>query len=284
MDYHPLFDLTSVFLLIVITAGFTPPSSFLRIACLPVLTCLTWHCVSRCPDYFARSSWASAVGGYTTSSLLHYVDVVLLNRWSFDAQGPAKNGLLVRGASRVSGGSAEPQPRAAQPSYPPPGAKARLMFGVSVFFSWRFINTPYQVRNVPTLDAKLHSRRRFLLDTGLTIIVCYLILDAMNSSQNDDYMAEEFYSLDKIGLFSRIREVTLRELVMRFFAAVGLGAGLVSFQRGVYSIAAFVCVAARLSSPLDWPPFNGPISRISSLRYFWRYAPHRLTPYARIIF
>jgi hypothetical protein len=98
--------------------------------------------------------------------------------------------------------------------------------------------------------------------------VCYLILDAMDTSA-DPKITESFYSLDKVAFFSRIRNVSAEEAVMRFFAAVGLAAGLVSVQRGVYSIMAFVAVGTRLSDPVDWPPFNGPLGVIYSLRSFW---------------
>jgi hypothetical protein len=98
--------------------------------------------------------------------------------------------------------------------------------------------------------------------------VCYLILDAMDTSA-DPKITESFYSLDKVAFFSRIRNVSAEEAVMRFFAAVGLAAGLVSVQRGVYSIMAFVAVGTRLSDPVDWPPFNGPLGAIYSLRSFW---------------
>lgn len=146
---------------------------------------------------------------------------------------------------------------------------SRMKFGFSIIFSWRFVNTPYQVRNIPPLKEELpSSKARFLSHTAATIVVCYLLLDAMDSSSDT---AIEFYSVDKIGLVSRIRDISIQELIMRFFAAVGLGVGLVSFQRGVYSIAAFFCVAVGLSTPADWPPFNGSVLGISSLRYFWRY-------------
>ncbi|KAI1493660.1 membrane bound O-acyl transferase family-domain-containing protein [Biscogniauxia mediterranea] len=266
MSYHPLFDLFAVVGLTATVIGFTPALSPLRTACLPLLMASTWHCLSNCPAYISRSSWASAVGGYTLSSLLHYVDVAVLSGWSFELHGPAKD--LIRGTTTTT----KTISRESQQSQ----LIARIKFGFSVFFSWRFVNTPYQVRNVPRLDAKLRSSRaRFLAHTALTIIICYLVLDIMDSS-SDAEVTDKFYSLEKIGVFSRIHDVSLEELVMRFFAAVGLCAGLVSFQRGVYSIWAFVCVATGLSTPDDWPPFNGPILHTYSLRYFWSTFWHQI--------
>jgi hypothetical protein len=138
----------------------------------------------------------------------------------------------------------------------------RLRFGLSVTFTWRFAGTPYQAAGLPVLPDKLHrSRRGFLTHTARTIAVCYLVLGAMDASADPEVTAK-FYSLDKAGLFSRLREVSAQEFVMRFFAALGLGAGLVSVQRGVYCVLAFGAVGMGLSEPGDCPPFNGPFAAV----------------------
>lgn len=264
-NYHPLFDLAAVVLGSATAIGFTPAASLLRTAIFPVLCALSWHCVIKCPQYISRSAWATAVGGYTLSYLFHYLDVGVLSRWSFELQGPATE--LVK---------ASPYRRpAAKPSVSrhhrvDDSISSRLRFGLRVVFTWRFAGTPYEARGLPKLNEKLaRSRSRFLAHTLQTIVVCYLVLDAMDVSA-DPKLNDTFYSLDKVAFFSRIRDVSVEEVVMRFFAAVGLGAGLVSVQRGVYSIVAFISVASRISDPADWPPFNGPFGAIHSLRSFWR--------------
>ncbi|KAK3905769.1 membrane bound O-acyl transferase family-domain-containing protein [Staphylotrichum tortipilum] len=259
MDYHPLLDLAAVVLLSATAIGFTPAQSLFRSALLPVLCALTWHCVVWCPRYIERSAWATSVGGYTLAYLFHYLDVGVLLSWDFELQGPT-----TELKSRKGG-----KPAASPRSKPVDNTASRLQFGFSVLFSWRFLNTPHQPRNLPQLDEKLQqSRARFLAHTALTITVCYLVLDAMDCSA-DPAITATFYSLDKVAFFSRLREVSAEEAVMRFFAAVGLGAGMISVQRGVYCIVAFVCVAAGCGEPADWPPFNGPWSEICGLRRFW---------------
>ncbi|KAI1762361.1 membrane bound O-acyl transferase family-domain-containing protein [Hypoxylon sp. FL1150] len=250
MSYSPLFDSLGVALLTIFVLGFTTASSPLRLACLPLLGSLTWHCLLVCPVHIARSSWASAAGGYTLSLFYHYLDIAILSRWSFEFGVPSN-------ASSQSGLS----------SLHNSEIVSRVKFGLSIVFSWRFVNTPHQVRNIPPLKEGLRSSKpRFLRHTAATIIVCYLLLDLLDASSDT---TPEFYSVDKIGLVSRIQDVSMQELIMRFFAAVGLGVDLVSFQHGVYSIVAFFCVAVGLTTPADWPPFNGSVSEISSLRYFW---------------
>ena len=262
MDYHPLFDLAAVVVVSATAIGFTPALSPWRSALFPVLSALSWHCVVQCPNYIERSAWATSVGGYTLSYLFHYLDVGILEPWDFTLQGPATEPRWTRDAGPPA------SPRSNRPR-PVDDAASRLRFGFSALFSWRLLNTPWEVRNVPKLDDRLRrSRARFLAHTTLTIVVCYLVLDAMDCSA-DPQITETFYSLDKVAFFSRIRGVSAQEAVMRFFAAIGLGAGLVSVQRGVYNILAFVCVAAHLSDPEDWPAFNGPFGAIYSLRGFW---------------
>ncbi|ETS87869.1 hypothetical protein PFICI_01697 [Pestalotiopsis fici W106-1] len=269
MTYHPLLDSFAVVGLTAVVIGFTRATSPIRTACLPVLLGLTWHCLVNCPVQITRSSWASAVGGYTLSSLMHFVDVALLSGWSFDLQGPARD--LIRGITAKP--AATPAAHSARGES---GFSARLRYGFAVFFSWRFVKTPYQVKHLPQLDpCLLSSRRRYLWHTTVTIAVCYLILDIMDSS-SDAEVASKFYSPDKIGLFSRLGDITIEELFMRFFAAVGLCAGLVSFQRGVYSVVALVCVGSGLSASEDWPPFNGPILQAYSLRRFWSIFWHQI--------
>lgn len=192
--------------LTTLVVGFTPASSPLRLACLPVLSAFVWHCLLRCPEDIGRSSWAASVGGYTLSSLLQYIDVAVLSQWDFELQGPQND--IIKGTTQVV-----PQKPPITTIYSQSEIFSRLKFGLWVFCSRRFVNTPYEVKNIPRLlNKKLRqSRTRFLAHTAVTIFICYMILDAMDSSSDSD-IADKFYSSDKIGLLSRIQDVSLRSL------------------------------------------------------------------------
>ncbi|KAK7987258.1 hypothetical protein PG988_002246 [Apiospora saccharicola] len=263
MTYHPLLDPIAVLVLSSTIVGFTPRQILvthrMRTSTGDLYMALL---------YIARSAWASAVGGYTISSFLHYLDVAVLSGWSFDIHGPSRNTFEQKSPRTRNSAAKKSRWLVLQ----------RLKFGLAVFFSWRFVNTPHQVRNLPQLDGRLRaSRARFLCHTVLTIVVCYLLLDIMDSS-SDAEVSAKFYTPDKVGLFSRFAEVSLEELAMRLFAALGLCTGLIAFQRGVYNVAAFFCVATCVSDPADWPPFNGPITETYCLRStFWHQInTHRL--------
>lgn len=274
MAYHPLLDSVAVAFLSIISLGFSKASIFQRSSCFVILSLLTWHCVVTCPTYINRSSWAASVGGYTLALLLHYADVGVLSGWDFELQGPvrdlAKGPLLTHAKDRLIDKGHHPSDSATTSESSGFSILARLKFGLLVFCSWRFIDTPHQVRNVPTLKEHMrHNRPAFLMHTGITIVVCYLLLDGMHSLQ-DPQVAEEFFTVEKAGLLSRLHSVTLEELFVRFFAALALGVSLVSVQRGVYCILSFICVGLGISDPEKWPPFNGSISEACCLRKFWR--------------
>lgn len=275
MPYHPLFDSAAVVLLSIVSLGFSKASISQRCGCLVVLSLLTWHCVARCPTYIHRSSWAQSVGGYTLALVLHYVDVGVLNSWDFELQGPvrdfAKGPIVRHEKARLPSEKDSTSDPATTQEVNDDSILARLKFGLWVFCSWRFVDTPYQVRNVPKLEDNLrHNRSAFLIHTGVTIAICYLILDGMLLSQ-DPQVAAKFFSEEKTALFSRLGSVTLEELSMRFFAALGLGVSLVSVQRGAYCILALICVGLGFNEPEQWPPFNGSLSEAYCLRKFWRY-------------
>ncbi|KAI0200184.1 membrane bound O-acyl transferase family-domain-containing protein [Astrocystis sublimbata] len=270
MDYHPLFDSILVLLTTSTAVGLTRASSWLRVACLPLLGLSVWHCVVNCPKYITRSAWASSVGGYTISLFFHYIDVALLSQWSYELQGPA-NDLIGRLP-------AKPSPRASSSAKQPRrfGLLTRFAYGLRIAFSWRFVNTPQEARNLPRLDSSLiASRSRFLTHTAMTVVGCYLILDVMDVT-SDPGTTAKFFSIDKVGLFSRFSDVSLEEIFMRYFAAIGLGLGLIAVQRSVHSIFAFFSVATGLQDPIDWPPFNGLLSKTYSLRTFWSKFWHQI--------
>ncbi|VUC25903.1 unnamed protein product [Clonostachys rosea] len=268
----PLLDSAAVIALIVLNVGFTS-SLFPRLACLPIISALTWHCVTVCPLSIPRSAWQALVGGFTAASVLHYLDVAIISHWEFDLQGPRRD--LTTGHTWSS---SPPKQKVDRPSKTRSGGQilSRLTFGTRVLCSWRFIGTPYEPRGVPLLKKKQpEAKSVFLRRMALAIVICYLVLDLMDASA-DEALTDRFYKPNQAAFFSRLHEVTFEEVGMRFFAALGLGAGLISVQRGLYSIIAFVCVTIGLHSPSDWPPFNGPFSAIYSLRNFWSVFWHQI--------
>ncbi|KAF2464157.1 uncharacterized protein BDR25DRAFT_98668 [Lindgomyces ingoldianus] len=268
---HPIIYLVSEFILTVFVVGFTHPTSRLRlIALLPVALCMVC-CIPQCMPYMIRTPWAALVGGYAVTYLYHYVDVALLSRWSFRDNAPVSG--LVRPSSGVANTdkvSAEKRQRIVNNT-----VLARFHFGFKVTSSFRFVGTPYEVRNTPRpLEVGRKERTHFLMRTFAAIATSYTLLDLINS-MNDPTIAAKYLGLDKIPLLTRLRDVSAEELVIRFFTVLAAGIGLNCVQGGIYHVFALVSVALNLSDPQDWPPFYGSPRDTYTLRSFWNVFWHQ---------
>jgi hypothetical protein len=103
--------------------------------------------------------------------------------------------------------------------------RSRLLFGISVASSFRFIGTTEEVKSVPYFSKKdptyVPDRGAFILRAALTAIFCYLVLDLMtmgpHSSGSNLYLIPE-----KISLFVHLASISIEEMKYRLFATIGL--------------------------------------------------------------
>lgn len=158
----------------------------------------------------------------------------------------------------------------------------RLTFGISITASFRFLGTPYEVRNTPrfsNLDLNyIPSRGVFLRQAALRIIICYIALDVMTSQHTDHRLnTNKYFSMQQISIFRRLHEVSGTELLMRAPAVIGMRLIMISFQEVSYSLVAFLAVLLGLSEPKDWPPFYGSVLDAYSMRRFWKYVLYCMT-------
>jgi hypothetical protein len=219
--------------------------------------------------YMTRTPWAALVGGYTVTYLYHYLDVTMLSRWSFIDNAPISG--LVRPAStysmtsRKSRGAELDNKNVMRDNF-----LDRIVFGLKIASSFRFVGTPFEVRNTPRpLVLERNGRSVYLWRTFGVIAASYILLDLLNSI-NDPRIASKYLGLDKIPVFSRVREVTAEELVIRLFTVLAAGIGLNCVQGGIYHIFALLAVAMNISESEDWPPFYGSLSHANTLTGFWK--------------
>lgn len=151
----------------------------------------------------------------------------------------------------------------------------RLRYGYFISSAPRLIGTKYQVKNVPPFKtsnpAYIPSRASFLLRKALTVCVCYLLLDLATSSAKP---AENriLYSLDKIPFFSRLGDVSGKEISRKLVEGVGYWtASYCTMQQCYMGAWAFLCVVCG-SDPAYWRPNFGSLSEGYTLRRFWGYA------------
>ncbi|MCJ1267838.1 hypothetical protein MMC22_007724 [Lobaria immixta] len=207
-----------------------------------------------------RSPWAAFVGGFSITFLLQYISAALLSRWSFTTSGP----------------STAPSPQNLKPDREKNTAGellgARLKFGFLAATSFRHTDTPYEVKNVPHFSAQdpnyVPSRTEFLRRKVITILICYLVLDLLSLDADAETNSINF-SPEKIPLFTRLGDVTGKELLMRLFATLGFGACVYIFQTGVQSIFALLDVGLGMNEVKSWRPMFGPPRDAYTLRRFW---------------
>jgi hypothetical protein len=210
--------------------------------------------------YMVRTPWAALVGGYSVTYLYHYLDVAMLSQWSFIHKAPVSG--LVRASSART-----PVSRSRPPANTKESLLARTTFGLHIASSFRFVGTPFEVRNTPR--PLITNRRRYLCRTFGAIVTSYILLDAI-SSMNDPSIASKYLGVNKIPIFTRISHVTAEEMLIRMLTVLAAGIGLNCVQGGLYQILALLAVAMRVSEPEDWPPFYGDVKDVNTLAGFWK--------------
>ena len=255
---HPTLYLLSVFLSTALAVGYTNPKSQLRFVGFVFVAFCVFRCVPSCMSYMERTPWAGLVGGHTVTCAYHYIDVALLSRWSYKHLGPT-NGLVKLNSSR------EDLPKRSTTVFR--DVIDRLLFGLRIASSSRFIGTPYQARNTsPPVSAE---RKRFLFRTCGVVVLSYVVLDLIQSA-NDPAIGNKYLTLEKVSLLSRLGDVTIEELVIRAFTVLAAGVGLICVQGGIYHVLALLAVALMISMPTEWPPFYGSFTEAYTLQGFWK--------------
>jgi hypothetical protein len=255
---HPINYLLAEYGITVVAVGLTPAGSALRIVGMGLISLCMLKCIPLCMNHMVRAPWAALVGGYSITYVYHYLDVAILSGWDFKKQAPV-SGLLKpsernqipRQCSKKDGNS----------------ISQRILFGLKIASTFRFVGTPYEIRNCPQNTTT--TRRRFITTTVGTILVSYMVLDLI-SSNNDPQIASKYLTMDKIPIFTRPNQITLEELVIRTFTVLAAGISLNCVQGGIYYIFALFAVCLRISEPDDWPPFYGSPREAYTLIRFWK--------------
>lgn len=209
------------------------------------------------------------MAGNAPTYLLRYLDLVLLDRWTFEAGGPA---VLARGddgrkEGRVTAGSSSNGR-----THSANAIMARLRFGLLTTLSSRQVNTSFQVKNVPCFSNRyaelVPSRAVFLRNTALATLVCYLIVDlsimAAQPEQNPI-----LFKPQNVPFLARWDDISAIELAVRTFASLAVWLNIYCIFRVGHGILSFVAVSTGLSKVTAWPPAFGPLAEAYTVRRCW---------------
>ena len=274
--YSPFFQAVTLILgEILITAlgiGFTSASSTpirsygfpLVIASAYVANLLIIHQVS-------STLWAGVLAGNASTYVFRYLELVLIDKWSFEDGGPTR--LQSSPDEKIRKKIIENN-RKTTASLQPATFWRRLRFGLGVTLNPRLVNTAYQVKNVPRWSQgepqQVPSRGYFLRYTVFIILLNYLIVDSCSLAAQPERNALLF-SDEKVALLTRWNSLGPEEIVVRVLASLMLWLNIYCIFRIFHGLIVLLAVGFGLSKVQDWPWPFGPLSEAYSVRQFWGY-------------
>lgn len=237
-----------------------------RPATLLPLTGYIWLAFPAWTAHIPQTVWAYFFGATSICYLLHFIDVALLSKWSFETNGPISLAPRGRNAGRDTGdGTREGQTGTVW---------EQLRFGLIATFSHRNIGTPYEVKNVPLFLLEIQVmcplRVKFLLSTVRKMVFCYLVLDILTSPRSQPEKNEILFSSRAVPFLTRLSELSIEEVAVRMLSTFIFWISGQCFLQPAYSAAAAAAVGLSLNEPKSWRPNFGPLIEAYTIRQFWR--------------
>lgn len=266
--FSPLVYLPIQTSLIASLIAFSSPTSLLRPLLLPILVICNYYLLSTYSSYVARPPWVGFVSGATLGGLLDYVEKLLLSQWSYASHGPSAQPVTTKKADKGWDNRAASSRQSKREG----NIYDALKFGFWTATSNRYINSPYQARNVPPYSYSnpsfVPTRSAFLLKKASTFIICYLAIDLLAQGNQPD-KNPTLYAESRVPFFTRLDDVTFDEVVTRTITSVFYWIGSYMVVEGYYTGLAFLSVTSGFDHPELWRPNFGPVSQIYTIRGFW---------------
>lgn len=240
--------------------GFTPGDSIIRLAALPGFIFRIVHFVSICSSSSPGKFIASSTLGIVAHFFVQYLEAAVISKWYFKARSPLESHAW----KKID--RSQPQKRHNNSVW------ARLCFGLYVTCSCRYCGTPWETKNVPPFysddRSKIPTRREFLKQSLRTLVVYFLIFDAIISSTNPA-AAAKWCNQSKIVFFSRIQDVSIEEAAFRILATVlFIAVSYLTVTVG-FTFSSIISVALGLGEVTWWRQLFGSLSEAYTLRGFW---------------
>lgn len=254
----------------ILAVGFTLPSSkYIRMHGMILVAACTYFTVQTTRGHVSNVMVANVLAGNAMTYLLRYLELALLEKWSFDDRGPTRMKSLEKEQNNAIKLKKETlaYPRQAT-------AWQRLKFGASVTLNPRQLNTPHQIRNVPTWSKKdpqyVPSRGEFLRRTAVKVLLSYLIVDICTLGAQPE-RNDVLFSDEKVRFFARLDSVSLQELLIRVSASLILWLNIWCIFNILHGSLMVFAVGSGFTSVKDWRPPFGSLSEAYSVRRFWGY-------------
>ena len=263
--------------------SFTLAESPARPAVLPLLGLCICHIVT---SQRTRTTWASSMGAISFAFGLQYIDLALLSKWSFESHHDSEAITIQRRANSEYGkkGASETTTKSSERKLKVVSGKRdgmssfrdRLWFGWCSMWSFRHLNTSYEVKNAPPFSKDdpylIPELWGFILRQTLSAILNYLIVDIIEAGSPPPQKTKEIlFDPALIPVFRRLDTLTSNEVTFRILSTAGFWLNLYCMIQGVYAVASVIGVSLGLSGVRDWRPVSGEVADAWTLRRFWGY-------------
>ena len=252
----------------VLVVGFTSPASVIRFAALPLVLLCLCLIIPTCLEKVHRVIWTGLLAGNSTHFLLQYIETALLSKWSFETRGPSSRPVITQDPQINGKFSRNGEAKATHAKE----TTQRLKFGYLAFSSYRYTDTPYEVKGVPPFSTKapnhVPSRGDFLRRKAIIVCLCYLTLD-LATSNTEKEQNPRLFSAQNVPFFRRTHNLSIEELIVRLATTLGLWVSLYCVIQLYMSTIAFLSVACGLDETKSWRPTFGSLSEAYTVRQFW---------------
>ncbi|KAB5547123.1 membrane bound O-acyl transferase family-domain-containing protein [Coniochaeta sp. 2T2.1] len=278
---HPILIFGLLVLHCGIMIGFTKHNSFLRLASFPLQPLIASLLYEQ---RTAMKRWGTAthilLGSFILAMPIQYLNLVLLNRWSFETKGPARLARSDKHSNPNPNGNGSAKTKDKKPSGEEEDTfPNRLRFGLHTAMSTRHLNTPWEARNSPHFDpnnpAHVPSRKEFLHRTAVIVVLSAAFVD-FSFAANGLPGAQMPITLEQARFFSRLREVTVEEFFVRAAVVIASWINTLCVVYVGYGIMGFVLVGLGFYEPKDFRPVVGSMGRGYTVRKFWGESWHQL--------
>lgn len=259
-----------------IVVGFTPPSSYMRLAGLPLMLSCVIHVLPRCLEASGKVIWATLLGAHSISFLFQYIETALVSQWCFENRGPSvRAGIKRQGQGQVGKGRGDEA-----------NAWNRTRFGYFAAVTTRNAGTSYEVERIPRFSKKdptyVPSKAGFLIRKAGLLLVCCLTIDMFTIISQPEDNAINFHP-DRIP-WTDAANLAVEPLIIRLTSVLGFWMNLYCIIQALLGSLAIFTVAVGTSEPKYWPPAFGSIGEAYTLRRFWGLAYPILMTHPIVIF
>lgn len=270
---------TIQYFLVVSTISLTPPSSFLRIALLPLVLACSISILTLIFPAVNTKVQAAFIATNVNGVLLRYIDLALISRWSFGARGPTSGAgghRIVKaeqnGHGNGNGNGAVSGPAQVDKDESSTSIARRLRWGFVTVAAWRQPGTPWEARGTPPFPdhETTASRTRFVAQRLTQLVACWLVLGAMGllPATTAQERAETF-AWENVAFFARLSEITAGAVAERIVGTVLFWSATYCILQIFYCGVGVIGVATGVTPVRDWPPLFGSVTECFSVRRFW---------------